>query len=232
MERHHPLRHPSVGAPTPSSAGGAPEARTLESRKARIWGRWCCRERRLSASEASLATSTSVAQGGPTPALVLAPVSARAAPWLPMSDSSSERGGVCPRVGGSFLRVEVAAQPDGVHGFGAERASIGLAVDAPAGRKAGRAPPDYGWFCSDVGAASTGTPTRSPIAAGASARLPPQPPRLLGPETHRQGGWTGPMSISLSRSHVEVECLLAAPPFCRPRRHHTRRWLNMGGSEA
>jgi hypothetical protein len=36
-----------------------------------------------------------------------------------------------------------------------------------------------------------------------------------------------------SRGHVEVECLPATPLFFAVRRrHHTRRWLIMGGSEA
>ena len=75
---------------------------------------------------------------------------------------------------------------------------------------------------------------RPPARRSLRARAPDRKSKIAAGRGERtaKGGWTGPMSMSLSRSHVEVECLLAAPPFCRPRRHHTRRWLNMGGSEA
>ena len=64
------------------------------------------------------------------------------ATWLPVSDSSSGRGGGWPRFGGSFPRAEVAAQPDGAHGFCAEPASSGVRGLTPSrgGRRVGRPP--------------------------------------------------------------------------------------------
>jgi hypothetical protein len=107
----------------------------------------------------------------------------------------------------------------------------GFAADALAGRTAGRTPPDYGWFCSDVGAASTGTP--HPLA-GRCGREPSiesrRSPQAVGNAPPRRLDRSG--EHELSRGHLEVECLPATAPLAVSRRHHTRRCLNMGGSGA
>ena len=130
-----------------------------------------------------------------------------------------QRSAPAPTEGAGFLQSAQSAPP------------AGFAADALARRKAVRTPPDYGWFCSDVGAASVGPPTCSPIAAGTSPRSEVED-RHRPWGTHRQGSLDRSDEHELSRGHVEAECLAAKPPVAVRRRHRTRRWLKMGGSEA
>jgi hypothetical protein len=58
---------------------------------------------------------------------------------------------------------------------------------------------------------------RLPARRSLRARVPnPKSKIAKAVGNHRQGGSTGPMSMRASGSHVEVECLPATSPFCRP----------------